>query len=368
MKILCMLFLIMVFHEAFANDSLRIVFNKQKFTAGDTLEFSCTIANTSSKGLSASTLNVWIQQLQTGRVWKYRYPLINGQLKASLTISDSIKAGKYAVNFILQQGLFSMDGILRNNFGYQKLNYLLLTKNKESLLNTVNVSPIGKFNIQNIVFPEEAYFIFSPAKKTRKNDLYIKLATPLDSLFTPIAISTTVIDVGPANIKESIDHTLYNFNFQKLFSTSTLPDVIVEYKGSTKLKRYDEEYSTSLFKRATKIFDGLDDNAIANSISVEQFLVSRVSGLRIENSRLVWRNQPVNIFLDEYVLNSWEAIYVNTMEVAMIKIYEPGSGGNPSSNQAGTVCIYTKRGQYENVAQRYKFKVNGYTPVEATWQ
>jgi hypothetical protein len=88
----------------------------------------------------------------------------------------------------------------------------------------------------------------------------------------------------------------------------------------------------------------------------------------MENNRMMWRNQPVNIFLDEYSLNSWEEIYINTMDIAMIKIYEPGSGGNPSSNQRGTVSIYTKRGQYENVAQRYKFKVNGYTPVEASWQ
>lgn len=358
-------FLIVLFAslQAIPNDSTQIILNKKKFTVTDTIEFTYT----SPSEFTTATLNVWIEHLETGMVWKYRYPVLNNKIEAALTISDSIKTGKYAINFILQPELFKIDGMLKNNFGYPKLNYLLLTKSKESFLNTVPVLDNGAFNIQNIVFSDEAYFIFSPARKKKTNDLFIKLITPLDSIFNPVSISTKLVDIVLPDASDFPDKN-YQFNFQKLYKHTTLPEVIVEYKGNTKLQQYDEEYSTSLFKRATKIFDGLDDNAIANSNSVEQFLVSRVSGLRMENNRLVWRNQPVNIFLDEYVLNSWEEIYVNTMDIAMIKIYEPGSGGNPSSNQRGTVSIYTKRGHYENVSQRYKFKLNGYTPIETVWR
>ncbi len=369
MKIFFNIFLVLAITKySFATDSLQIVLNRVTFVAKDTIEFSCTIPNHSSNGLAGATLNVWIQHLQTGRIWKYRYPVINGELNAALAVGDSIMPGKYALNFILQEGLFKINGNLKNNYGYPKLNYLMLTRNKESLFNAVNLSGKGDFRIQNVVFPEEAYFIFSPAKKTRCNDLFIKLVTPLDSFFTPIAVFTSLIDIKSNLHENSAADTHYQFNFSKLFNANTLPEVVVEYKGSTRLKRYDEEYTTSLFKGATKIFDGLDDKAIANSSSVERFLEARVAGIRMENNRLVWRNQPVNIFLDEYVVNSWEDIYVNTMDVAMIKIYEPGSGSNPSANQGGTVSVYTKRGPYENIGQRYKFKVNGYTPIEATWR
>ena len=74
----------------------------------------------------------------------------------------------------------------------------------------------------------------------------------------------------------------------------------------------------------------------------------------------------VDVYLDEFKVDDDIASFVNSNDVAMIKVYPPLSGG-PTGN--GTIAIYTKRGAYSNnMSRRYNFLVKGYTPLITTWQ
>jgi hypothetical protein len=367
--VLSFLFAIFFFAaNASDGDSLVIDLNKVSFPAKDSIVFKCSIPNYSRRHLATATLNVWIESLDDKRVWKFRYPVLNGQAEVALAISDSIRPGKYAMNFILQEGLFKLEGNLRNNYSYKKLNYLALTKAKESFFNSVELSANGDFTIKNVVFENEAYFIFSPGGKKKSNDLFISIVSPLDSLFTPRGIFTQVIDVKPEQQEKASPVANYRFDFNNVFANTTLPDVTVIAKAKTKLEQYEKEVTGPLFNGAAKTFDGLEDLSIARSYSVGSFLQARIPGLRIDDEgTLSWRNQPVTIFLDEYRIDDAELMFINNEDIAMIKFYEAPA---PMVQGLGAaVAIYMKKGVDENSrTRRYRFLVKGYTSIESEWK
>ena len=79
----------------FAADSLQITMKTKTFLKGDTLEFSCSIPNFKEMRLQSATLNVWIEDVEKHSRWKFRYPILDGEIAASLAISDKIPDGSY---------------------------------------------------------------------------------------------------------------------------------------------------------------------------------------------------------------------------------------------------------------------------------
>jgi hypothetical protein len=369
-KTILSFFLVILFFPAKANagDSLVIDLNKTAFPAKDTIVFKCSIPDYAKRHLATATLNVWIESLDDKKVWKFRYPVLNGQAEVALAISDSIRPGKYAMNFILQEGLFKLDGNLRNNYSYKKLNYLALTKARESFFNSVELSAKGDFTVKNIVFEDEAYFIFSPGGKKKSNDLFISIISPLDSLFTPRGTFTQIIDVKPEQQEKASLVANYRFDFNNVFANTTLPEVTVVAKAKTKMAQYEKEFSGALFGGATRTYDGLDDFSISRAFSIGSFLQARIPGFRIDNDgTMLWRNQEVTIFLDEYKIDDMELMYINNDDIAMIKFYEAPAAMVQGMGPA--VAIYMKKGVDENSkTRRYRFLVKGYTPIESEWK
>ena len=82
---------------------------------------------------------------------------------------------------------------------------------------------------------------------------------------------------------------------------------------------------------------------------------------------LKWREGHVDVYLDEFKVDNEMASYVNTNDIAMVKVFPPLSGG-PTGN--GAIAIYTKRGAYytENSTRKYNFQIIGYSPDISTWK
>lgn len=373
MKRIFTLLLILISFTASAGDSIEVRISKFSFSSKDTIEFSCSIPGYSTRGLAAATLNIWIQDLEKVHTWKYRYPVLNGEVSGSLAIGDSVKPGKYAVNFILQKGLFRIEGVVKNNFSHNSLNYMMLTKGKQTIFNSVSLDPTGAFVVKNILFQDEAFFVFTPGRKVKHNDLFINASTPLDSAFIPVAIFTQIIDVKPELRKNNGRDPAYSFDFAKTFLNTTLPDVVVTHT-KTKLQQYEQTYVTGLFKDDNaRVFDGMDNSDLANAIDIPTFLQQKIPGLRIErdnNDRMIWRNEPVTVYVDEYRMDEGEPLIVYPSEVALIKVYDPPANMlNGSAGAGGAVAIYTKKGAYENNStRRFKFTFKGYTGLDSVWR
>ena len=95
------------------------------------------------------------------------------------------------------------------------------------------------------------------------------------------------ISVG--NVKRAInkeDSAAYAFNMITSSGTDLLPNVTVVGKYKKKVEQYDDYYSSGPFKRdEAMIFDGIEDETMACSMSILRFLEGKVPGLIIEKDQ-----------------------------------------------------------------------------------
>lgn len=373
MRYLLLLAFIVAGFQSNANDSIEVRINQSSFSAKDSIDFTYKISNYAAKGLATATLNVWIQDIETKQTWKFRYPVLNGELNAALAIGDSIPPGTYAVNFILQKGLFRIHGTVKNNYSHKNLNYLVMLKGNKKMVNTTELNAGGGFIIKNLLFEDNAFFVFTPEKKIKNNDLFINVITPLDSAFEPIAVHTQLIDVKPELRKSATpSDDSYKFDFKKTYEVTTLPEVIVTTKAKKAVDKYDDLYSTGLFRDDNaRTFDGIDDTEIMTYMDIPSFLITKIPGLSVsgDGNLMIWRNEPVMVYIDEFRMEQGDPIYVTPSEVAMIKVYNPPASVNGGFSFGGAVAIYTKRGSFEtNATRKFKFILKGYTGFDSVWK
>ncbi len=346
-----------------ASDSLQVSFSAKTLKKGDSLEFTCTVPGFAGLNLVNATLNVWIDDIKTHKRWKFRYPMVNGEVSASLAISDKIPAGYYAVNFLVQRGFFKLTGEILDHYRKDTtINSMMILKNKKgSLLDNTPVTKDGNFRLKTILFEDSAYFIFTPNVKVSRNYLIVQIETPLDSAFTPVVKKTDFITVGipPRTIAGKTDTASYSFSLADY--EGTLPGVTVTTKQKTKMQQFDEEYSHALFYNPDAIlFDGLESSQIERSADIFHFLMGRVPGLNVGvNGTMEWRGHGVTLYLDEFAVSANEIFSISPADVAMIKVFRP---------PAAAVAIYTKRGAYRtNRTSRHTFIVRGYNKMDSRW-
>ena len=182
--------------KANAADTLVVIFDKQNFIKGDSIEIE-VYTEPYKTNQPAQTLHVWIDNIKTGQRWKYRYPFLKGRYKFSLKINDSIPNGTYAFNFLLQQKFLAIKGKLKNASTEDKqINYMATAKNKAPIIDGVEINSDGSFKIENLFYTDSSYFGFSPARKSKANPLKIAIETPIDSAFTAEAAVTEFITIG----------------------------------------------------------------------------------------------------------------------------------------------------------------------------
>ena len=104
-----------VYANAASSDTLVVIFDRQNLLQGDSIEVE-VYSEPFSQHQPAQTLHLWIENIQTGQRWKYRYPYTKGRYKFSLKINDSIPAGTYALNFLLQKKFVLKKSSLPNHF------------------------------------------------------------------------------------------------------------------------------------------------------------------------------------------------------------------------------------------------------------
>lgn len=352
-------------------DTLSINIEKHALKKGDTLFFDCAYKY-DNPSKSKITLNVVIENIEKTKQWKFRYPLMNGASAPGIIIGDAIPDGKYAVTFLLQNDFLRLKGKIKDYSPNSKgLNYLLLAKNKDSYIGFLNLGNSGYFTTPKMIFEDTARIVFSEIGR-KNQSLFIDLETYLDSTYTPIAQITEFITIG--NIAQQVNGAV-NENYKFDVSDNkqfTLNQVNVKSVLKKKIELFDETYASGMFKFGyPTIFDGIEGTQIGNATDIFSFLQGRIAGLKVARDMmgtytLKWRESNVDVYLDEFKVDNEMASYVNTNDIAMIKVFSP-MGGGPTGN--GTIAIYTKRGAYytENSTRKYNFEVIGYAPEITIW-
>jgi hypothetical protein len=354
-------------------DTLIVQLNKRQFHPGDTVSFSCQVPGFGRDSV-VGTLHVILENIHTNKRWRYRYPIINGEVAGDLVVGGGIDDGNYAVNFIVQQRFFRVEGKIKDyRARLSPLTYVVMIRNKPGYMDNISPDPDGSFRLKPTYFEDTAYFVFAPAKKQSTDQLWIDVRTPLDSTFLPYASATKFITVAaPGDSVPPPSPSDYRFDMNKLTGPGLLPGVIVSGKTKKLVDRFNEEYSTGLFRsNAYMVFDGLENDAIAKSFNIYDFLRFQIPGFTAKANTdgtytLRWRNSGVTVFLDEFPLLHPDDVYIDPADVAMIKVYQPPS---VLSNRAGVIAVYTKKGGYDvNPHRKNKFKVAGYTAPVSEWE
>ncbi len=142
------------------------------------------------------------------------------------------------------------------------------------------------------------------------------------------------------------------------------------------LKQFAEENVSGIFTSINATdFDGLTSDEIANSGDLFMFLQSRIAGLTIGtdattgNQSLIWRKEPVIFYINEMEATDFAPNTINTTDIALIKVFRPGSAVGTKMTNGGVVCIYTKNGKYEtSKTGKHHFYFKGYNALISDWK
>lgn len=364
--------------KAQTSDTLDVQMNANQFLQGDTLNFGVELKDYINVAKAAS-IHLWIEELNTGRKWHYRYPLINGYINAFLTLDNQLNDGVYAFNFLLQKKFFNLFGLVKNaEKNEEALNYIILTKNLQSVSGSVKLNEIKSFSTGNLLFTDSAYIIFSRLKHNY-NKLQLEIQTPLDSFFKPSAMVTKFVKIG-----KTIDSSKrfnpdimpkYVFNAEDTMYKTVLQEVVVTAKAKKLADKFLEENGSGMFNGADAIvLDGLESDEIANSTNLYNYLSSQVGGLNVaydeEGTRkFMWRKHTTQIYIDEIKVDPSLFDDINPSDVALIKIYRPGVTVSFGSASGGTIAIYMKKGAYSKPKKiSNNFYISGYSGLETIWK
>lgn len=357
------------------NDSIAITLSKPVYLQGDSLELRVYYPNYINKKLKSATAHIWIDHLGTKQRWKFRYPMIEGEVNAALKISEKIPSGNYAISCLIQSGFYRMQGqVIERDKKDTVINYMMRTSTKQMMVDRVKVDAKGFFTMKAMLFQDTASFYFSPVQKPKKNYLAILLKTPVDSAFEPAAIQTAFFSVGKPGefINKKID---YSLSLDDPEFGSDLPNVTVYTKAKTKVQEYAESYTSGLFKNDNAyIFDGLGNDELAQSQSLAWYLQQKVPGLNVaidsaNNEVFKWREEICSIFIDEFEVMPGEQTMVFPRDIAMIKVFRPPFQYSSTTGFGGAIAIYTKKGKYvDNNGAKFSFILRGYTAFDSVWK
>jgi hypothetical protein len=349
------------------------------------------------KPYPTATLHIWADHLESGRRWKFRYPVINGLAEGDLGMGGSLPPGTYALNFMVADQFFRVNGRIKKVriktalnhetkkrdtifvYEYPKLtggtmDYHLLGREGMLYSGTLPIGEEGEFHIPPIVFGDSAQLVFNPEKG--KGNYWIDIETPLDSSFTPFYSETIFVRLEdpahPMSDERDVDTSAYNFSFTDARYTDMLAEVKI--MGKSNAQKFEDAYVSPMFKDApgVRTIDGLDSDALMRSNDVFMYLRNNAAGLQMQTNGITrsftWRGDPVSFFLNEMPVTADAIATLAPMDIALIKIYPPPAQMT-SLIFGGAVAVYTKRGAYEKDPNKpkYNFMVRGFTQGEAGW-
>ncbi len=370
---------ILCFRDSLAQnpDSIHVIFDRLQYSQQDTITFDVSL-DQFSKVAKTATIQLCIEEISTGRKWNYRYPLINGFFEAKLKIDSTLKDGKYAFNFLLQKKFFGLNGKVKNaSEKDQKINYVLLTKGMQTMMDQVFLNEDKTFSLGKLLFQDTAIVFFSRPKKTY-NPLEIQIETPLDSIVPNSDTVTQILTIGiptKHELQKDSGRVTYVFNGEDSLYKKILPAVIVKSKTKKLIDDFERDNVTGVFAGGdATIIDGLESDELAHANDLLTFLSGKVAGLTLSTNEegereLTWRKHKTALFVNEIKVDSDIDLDVNPTDIALIKIFRPGENVVSGSAEGGMIAIYLKNGVYGKVKKvGNSFSVTGYTSLDAKWK
>ncbi len=366
--------------NATASDTLVVIFNRQQFVQGDTLHVEVYSENY-KQDQSPQTLHLWIDDKKTGRRWKYRYPFLKGRHKIALSISDSIPAGIYAFNFLLQNQFLAIKGKILNAAKQDTtINFVANSRKKVPIIDGADVKATGEFKIDQLLYTDTVLFSFSRPIQKKENPLKLRIETPIDSAFTPGAIATEFITVGNIDITSATAAaSSYSFEIADPKDSKLLTEITLQTKAKKLIEEYIQRNVSGLFDNGdARTLDLLSSDEALSYSDLFTYLVFKFPGLMQKTNAetgqpfLTYRNEKVDIYVDEFLDTDFNLSTISLQDIAMVKFFGQSfrlGGGLSDDGFGGSIAIYTKKPQDKrNKLSNYTFYIKGYTSRYTDWK
>ena len=234
----------------------------------------------------------------------------------------------------------------------------VIFQNKDSATNMLTVPYVnnGRFSISGLVFYDtaKAYYQFNTNRNLSneaaviiKNGLYpgVKKQKPFN-MTLPI---WSPDDSSLIRKSQQVFAEILRIHSQDK-KVQNLAEVTVRARGKSEKMKLDEEYASGLFSGGNAtIFDLTTDVTAYGSVDIFTYLQGKVAGLQIITAgatpSLSWRGSTPSVYLNEMQSDPNSMKNINVSDIAMIKVFSPGSAAGLSGGGGGVIAVYTKKGR-----------------------
>ena len=240
----------------------------------------------------------------------------------------------------------------KKSFADRDLLVWVATSDSGRALQMVKTDAEGRFKMDSVVFFDKAKILFTDVMGKKSQFITVQLNT--DSLYQ--SYNLPLLQRPPAvNTNTSLINNMQQaFNSYTRGSGTLLDNVYIEGRRLT-LEELEKKYMSALFAGNLNARTINLTGQFIPQFNIFEWLMGRVPNLIVQrngqfmdNYRLFFRRQPVQLFLDEMPMQ--DASIISTIpanQIALIKIFPQfiGARGNGPA-----VAIYTKRGEDLNEA------------------
>jgi hypothetical protein len=132
----------------------------------------------------------------------------------------------------------------------------------------------------------------------------------------------------------------------------TLASVTVRGRQKTDAQKLDEKYTSGMFSGGDAYtFDLVNDPFAASMLDIFTYLQGKVAGLQINTAggpggtpTLSWRGSTPSLYLNEMQVDVSQLQGTTVNDIAMVKVFRPGSGVGFGGGAGGVIAVYTKKG------------------------
>jgi hypothetical protein len=233
----------------------------------------------------------------------------------------------------------------------------VIFQNKDSSKNMVSVPYVsnGKFSVSGLIFYDtaKAYYQFN-SNHGLSNEAAVIIRNGLYNgwrKLRPFIMTMPVWSPDDSSLVRKSQQIFVEIaRLHNQEKVQNLQAVTIRRRVKSDKEKLDEEYSSGLFSGGNaSIFDLLDDPNAYGAVDIFTYLQGKVAGLTIitvgPTPSLQWRGSTPNLYLNEMPADVSQIKDINVSEIAMIKVFSPGSASGMSDGAGGVIAVYMKRGQ-----------------------
>jgi len=303
------------------------------------------------------------------------YPVIDTASTVSLAIPPDFRTGLLQLRAYFYPKIFEVTGKVLSKTKKKPVNALLITANQRIYNKTLNLSDDNTFALPGLVFEKQGSLIFNYAAKEEKDHPDVSITQiPTAADFSNIVLDQRFIFTAAADTTmkgKAVRRVPVIVKMDSTKKYKVLENVTVTGRRKSQAEKFNEQYSTDLFKSADeKVIDCLDNSNILSFPDCISYLRTQIPGVSIGidkfgDSYMQWRGHETKAFyIDEIPVDIDQLLAISPSDIAIIKAYPPPYAIAGGTGDGGAVAIYTKRGEYRtnnSEPNKWLFSIKGYS-------